>query len=489
MALITEIDDSDERFLHVKTTSNPIIINDISTVDYSDINVFDTVVNTSDKNVLSSAPTCHCGACVGLDRLGDICPDCQSQVQESTQTGYTEDVWIRAPGKVPSLLSPAFLASLVKAFIKKNPKDQCIVSWVLNSQARPSKETAQMQLWRDEYKMQRGLTYFINNFDHCMKVLYQIHGQNYETSSMRVMVQMYHKQIFPRHIPILGKSFIIVEKNATGAYTGQGISLIIDTINLIKGIDIDNDVIQANDKTIDSRAARALLNIVYYRLENMKLELFKKKSLVRQHVFGTRAHFTMRCVATSITEPHEYDVVRLPWGPSIAMLRLHITNRLMTRGYGPSQINTIINSSIHTFNPLISDVIDELMLMTHEGYFDILLLRNPTLGSGSIQRLKAVVKKDPFDYTISHPIMNVRLLNLDFDGDNETIALVLDDVTRKQTEILKPHYAGLEVTTYGQPSNAFEFPKPTASIIYNYLKDQNDLRIIDHETLNYLEAI
>lgn len=488
MAIIAQIDDADERFLHAKTTSNIVVLNDVSSIDHSEINLFDAVVNTSDKNVLTSAPSCECGNFIGIDRLGDVCPDCQTPVKQSTQIGFTEDVWIRAPGHMTSFISPAFVAALIHTFTKKRVREQCIVSWILNSQARPSKESGEMMRWRDEFGMGRGLQYFIDNFDQCMHTLYAVHNKVYDKTYMQALVNDYRKAIFPRHIPILGKSFVIVEKNATGAYTGSGISLIVDTINLMKGIDADADINRMSEKMIDSRAARALLNLVSYRLDNMRLEMFRKKALVRQHVFGYRSHFTMRCVATSITEPHEYDVVQLPWGPSIGMLRLHITNRLMARGFSPSQINNIINSAIHTYDPIVSECVDELIAMSPEGYFDIILLRNPTLGSGSIQRLKAVVKRDPKDYTISHPIMDVRLLNLDFDGDSLPCTIIVDSVMREATEILKPHYAYLEVSEYGKPSGAFDFPKPTAAIIHNFFRDQSDLGPMGSDTLKLLQA-
>lgn len=488
MAIIAELDDADERFIHAKAVGSPIVLNDISSVDHSDFDPMQSVVNTSDKNVLASAPSCECGLCTGMDRLGDLCPDCQTVVQQSTQIGFTEDVWIRAPEGIKSLLSLAFMACLIEEFTKKKSKEQCIVSWILNSQSRPGKETLEMTRWVQEYKMSRGLSYFIENFDKCMNVLYEIHGKNYERSSMALMVQDYRKQIFPKHIPILGKSFVIVEKNATGAYTGAGISLIVDTINLMKGIDADSDITRMSKRMLDARVAKALLNLVYYRLDNMRLEVFRKKALVKQHVFGTRCHFTMRAVVTSITETHDYDVVHLPWGPSIAMLRLHLSNRLMHRGYSPSEINQLINSAIHSYDPIINECLDELMAMTIEGYIDILLLRNPTLGSGSIQRLKGVVKRNPKDYTISHPIMDVRLLNMDFDGDECPITLVLDDVMREATEILKPHYAYIEAAEYASLSNAFDVPKPIAAIIHNYFKDQSDTTPMNATTLAYLEA-
>lgn len=489
MAIIAELDDSDERFLHAKATGSPIVLNDISSIDQSDLNLLDSVINTSDKNVLSSAPSCECGLCTGMDRLGDVCPDCQTTVKQSTQIGFTEDVWIRCPEGVASFLSPAFTACLIEEFTKTRSREQCIVSWIINSQSRPSKESLEMERWSNEFQMKRGLSYFVENFDSCMSVLYQIHGKNYERSSMAVMVNHYRKAIFPKHIPILGKSFVIVEKNATGAYTGAGISLIVDTINLMKGIDADADITRMNKKIIDSRAARALLNLVNYRLDNMRVEMFRKKALVRQHVFGTRSHFTMRCVATSVTEIHDYDVVKMPWGASIAMLRLHISNRLLKRGFSPSEVNDIINGSIHSYDPIVNECLDELLSMSKEGYFDIILLRNPTLGSGSIQRLKALVKRDPKDYTISHPIMNVRLLNLDFDGDACPITLVLDNYMDRATEILKPHYAYIAVTEYGTPSDAFDLPKPVAAIIHNYFRDQKDLSPMTNETLSLLEAI
>jgi hypothetical protein len=108
------------------------------------------------------------------------------------------------------------------------------------------------------------------------------------------------------------------------------------------------------------------------------------------------------------------------------------------------------------------------------------------LGAGSVQRLKALIKRNPKDYTISHPIMDVRLFNLDFDGDECPISLVLDDVMREQTEILKPHYAYLKVSVYGQVSNAFDMPKPIAAMVHNYFKDQVD-EPMDSEVLSLLQ--
>ena len=174
----------------------------------------------------------------------------------------------------------------------------------------------------------------------------------------------------------------------------------------------------------------------------------------------------------SITEPHQYAELYLPWVPSIVMYGLHLTNKLMNKhGLSAIEAKTRLNQAMSEYDPLIDQLFSELIAEGPGGRLWVTIGRNPSLKQASLQ-LFAVgkFKRDITDNTIGLPITMTPGFNADFDGDQMNVGMVVDKYMLSLLMPLAPHCNLPNINDGGTFSPVMTIPKPVVGTINSFLQ-------------------
>ena len=189
----------------------------------------------------------------------------------------------------------------------------------------------------------------------------------------------------------------------------------IDAIRTISSIDspLNNFTIRQKE----NRTAKTLIALSAFYSEMLKEVLAGKNGIFRKHIFGTRTHFSIRAVISSITVKNDYDEVHAPWGASVTALKMHLLNKLFKLDYTPNQAIGFLQEHTAKYHPLIARLFKELIDESPDKGLWAIFQRNPSLTKASAQRVKVTkFKDDPDDPTIGLPIPSTKGYNADFDG-------------------------------------------------------------------------
>ena len=112
---------------------------------------------------------------------------------------------------------------------------------------------------------------------------------------------------------------------------------------------------------------------------------------------------------SSITRPHRYDEMEIPWGIGLSVFRIHLYNKLERHGYTPGEAVELLNMHAYKYHPLLDALLQQLIREAPDGRIPCVLQRNPSLARASSQALYIVkVKTDPNDPTIGMSILIVK---------------------------------------------------------------------------------
>lgn len=443
----------------------PIIINDLATNTEEEKEELNKKIYTLyDSGVMEPVAHCECGKLSGEFNLGVICKSCNTAVSSALYQDLEPILWVRAPEGVTSLFNPHVWHILNKAFSISNFS---IIRWICETtynQPREFKEIKTLQ----SLGIQRGYNYFVQNFENIIQKLAGLKaftkpGKREYVNQVLDVLEQYRDCIFCKYIPLPNRVLLVIEDTNVGRYVDSVYFGLIDAIQMIASVDTvrakpkkdkppakisvteifkDNpeesvefinltqdqviaspdfldepsNVRKKENKTVRMLHAISLFNNNYYRVN-----LGSKTGLIRKHVLSSRANFSCRAVITSITTPHEYDELYVPWTSAIGALRYHILNKLIRRGFLANQAVSFLNSYSRVYHPLLDKIFEELI---NESIFEdpetgeilrgipVTMCRNPSLGRGSILRLRVThVRKDPNIWTFGLSILAVVSLN------------------------------------------------------------------------------
>ena len=392
----------------------PIIVNDLvnSSVEQKE-KLNSTILTAYSSDLLSNVPTCECGRITGEYNVDIMCADCGSIV-ENPHGNLESFVWLRTPEGIKALINPTAWMMLTKHFTKGGFN---LIHWLANDNYKSeAKEPDFLPIVRT-FGFQRGMNYFIENFDTIMEALFnlKVFRKMATESGLEDFVKQYRHCIFSEYIPLPNKTLLVIEETNSGAYIDPINLGALNAIHTLVGI--DSPLANFSVRQKERRTIACIDRLADFYLEYYKTTLAKKEGIFRKHIFGTRSHFSFRAVISSITDPHNYDEIQIPWGVAVNTLKLHLTNKLIRRGMNPNQINGFLYAHANSYNPLLEQLFKELIDESPNKGIDCVLNRNPSLQRGSCQSLKITkVKTDPNDPTISMSIIIVKSFNADFDG-------------------------------------------------------------------------
>ena len=396
----------------------PVIINDMSAFSEVDMERFNKLIYTTfSSDLLNNIPTCDCGEITGEYNIGVTCGVCRKPVISVLDQDLEPLTWIRAPNGVRSLINPIIWTKLSNYF-KVGTFN--FIEWLCdtNYQSMAKNQFSASILLTlsqiEQLGIQRGLNYFVDNFDDIIIKLFTVKlfrpRKTVKNSLQQILVENRDK-IFCDFIPIPHRSLLVIEETGQGTFVDPITTGAIDSIRMLAGI--DSELSTHTVRVKENRTTRAISGLAEFYAETYRDTMAAKEGIFRKHVFATRSHFSFRAVVSSITNRHHYDQIAIPWGIATSVFRLHLMNKLLKRGYTPNEGIGLINASARTFHPLLNALFREIIAEAPSGKgVNCTLNRNPSLARGSIQSVYInEVKVDPDIPTVSMSILIVRSLN------------------------------------------------------------------------------
>tara|TARA_Y100000310_G_scaffold335183_1_gene416587 strand:- start:1065 stop:2624 length:1560 start_codon:yes stop_codon:yes gene_type:complete len=475
------LEDHDKIFNNL--SNPPIIVNDVNTLSQEDKQKFNDLISTRyEGDSLSIVPSCDCGELSGGYNLGKVCGVCQTEVQQSTEKRIESTLWMKAPDGVHGFINPNVWLMFEKYF---SSKQLCLVEWLCNPNLRYDNEKNESLNRLKRYNFKRGYNNFIENFDTIMNALYDIFAihKRLEIQDFKTTMRKYRHCLFSQYVPVPSKVAFVTEKNDSTVTSDTQTSLAMDAIRTMSSI--KQALRPLMPKQLENRTLKCVKQLAVYYEETYKTRLASKDGFIRKHMISGRLHYTARAVIVSLSEPHEYDELHLPWGLSVGLLRTHLTNKLLKLGYTPRAAACLLQESISRYHPLVDTLLNELIdespclseIAEHEltvpkkkGLY-VIIQRNPSLHRLSAQFMRVTkIIKDPSIQTISMSVLSLTGPNADFDGDALNILLITDKEMMRKMYRLSPHYGILSLQEPSKVSGCVGMPKPVVSTIDNWLK-------------------
>lgn len=353
----------------------PRILNDYDITSEEDKEALNKMLFTEyDGDTLSAVPACTCNHLTGGEYEGVVCPECHTEVRSVTERPLESMLWLRVPDGIDAFISPAAWRKLSKILHIPNFDT---LAYLTDPQYRWTANSDKIQKFLN-LELPRGLNEFHRNFDKIIEVVLTC------TSLKAVMrnhvgpkwVKRFRDTVFTQYLPIPSKMVFVVEKSASGQtmYADMKMKGCLDAIRTIASI--TDSTMEVSPRTRNSRTVKAIRQLADFYYAFYKGNINKKKGWLRKSVYGSRLDFTGRAVITSVFGPHLYDELVLPWGLSVELLRLHISNKLMKRGFSPNDAKGTVNRAIRHFDPIISEILDELINESTHGHLNVILQRN-----------------------------------------------------------------------------------------------------------------
>lgn len=154
-----------------------------------------------------------------------------------------------------------------------------------------------------------------------------------------------------------------------------------------------------------------------YKRKSLADRLSGKKGIWRKEVTGNTIPYTGRAVAVPDTTI-AYDEIKLPPMIAVDIFRPTIQENLKKNGFTPEQINEVIRDAKGKQENVTSVTRNLIQNAISEGNVRVILNRQPTLHSASMQGFKPIVSNNAAIGT--NPLI-AKGFNLDHDGDTGAV--------------------------------------------------------------------
>jgi hypothetical protein len=393
-----------------KLSREPIIINTLSDVSENDKERIRQLTQTHfTEDYISALPQCDCGAIKGEYNIGVICQNCHSPVTNSVEEAIEPLLWFKRPDDIPGLINPALWSMLNNRFKKSNVP---LFEWLIDPSYKLAKPNVVVQFLESQ-NLPRGYINFVNNFDSIIEFFFNMHEfrlkKKQKVDYLHELIKNNRNAVFSDYWPLLNKSILIVENTHVGVYMD---ALVKDALNITHTLmNIDS---HPSLRIRENRIVKALSKMTSFYDDFIRKIVMGKRGLIRQHVFGTRTHFSFRCVISSMTHSHDHDELHIPWGIGMTAFREHLLNKLLRRGFGLSDSINFLYEHVSIYNPLLEALFNEIITESPHNGIPVIYHRNPTILVGSAQYFRITrIKPNTNDLTVSFSILCVSAPNAD----------------------------------------------------------------------------
>lgn len=407
MGLYADIVDHDEMLAN--EPPGYVFANDFNTSNELEKEKFEQHLYSHHKHTeaIENSVSCDCGAITDVYKIGLMC-DCGTEVVSTTNRPIRPSMWLRAPKGVSSLISPQLWIMLNAQLSTREINfleylTDTSYKFDYNSIASDTTRRKVDRLLAGE--IPRGLNNFIDNFDQIFQFLLDRNIIDKNKQELATFVNTFKSKMFPQVIPIPTKLCFVVESTTSGVYIDKPIANAIDAALTMSSI--ESSVIPLKPIVVQNRTAKVLRFMASFHENYAKDRISQKPGLVRRHVLGGRLNLTARAVITSISEPHSYDELHVPWGLACQLLKYHLVNKLKKKlKLTAREAIQYVYTHVLTYDPLLDEIFKELIAESREGGLFCLFSRNPTLQRGSTQRFRiTVIKTDLADTSISLSVL------------------------------------------------------------------------------------
>lgn len=390
----------------VQSSPIPItILNDLPSETEDDRKAIDSLILTTYDNtdILSTIPSCQCGRLSMGYNLGKECTVCNTLVSRPVETPITANVWLRCLDGVDGFIAPVAWIMLTSALSSTGYN---LMEWLTNPMSRPPNNCSQViqkkiQVF-EQAGWERGLNNFIRNFDRFLEILPAL-KLNGETELVH-WLQTNRSVLFPKHLPMPTKALLVLEKTAVGSFADLPMTGAIDAARTI--VSLSKGITAYTQNYIERKMVAVIKNISTYLWDTINLSFNRKRGWLRGQLFRSRSHFCMRGVITSITVPHNYEEIWIPWAQGLELLKIHIISKLLKRGYSATNAFSLVEANGNVYVPILDEIMQELIRESDYLGIPCTFQRNPTLTRASSQCLFITrVKTDIYDNTISWSVL------------------------------------------------------------------------------------
>lgn len=345
----------------VRNSNIPItILNDQPSETEDDRKVIDSLIMTTYDNtdILGTVPTCRCGETTMGYNLGKVCKYCKTVVERPVETPITANVWLRCPDNVHGFISPMAWIMLTNALSSTGYN---LMEWVTNPLSRPPGNVSRTVLKKiqifEAAGWERGLTSFINNFDKFLEIIPALKIN--EDVALIKWLQDNRALLFPKHIPMPTKLLLVLENTSVGSFADLPMTGAIDAARTI--VSLSKGTVTYNQAYVERKVVSVIKNVSSYLWETINLSFNRKRGWLRGQLFRSRSHFCMRGVITSISGPHQYDEVHVPWAQALEMYKYHLISKLEKRGWSATQAYSLVEANGKVYVPILDEIFKELI--------------------------------------------------------------------------------------------------------------------------------
>jgi len=390
------------------STSKHIVLNQLKYIEV-DASKLSEALYTKYNEEISLIPSCEQGCTKGAWKLGKLCPVCGTEITNEFNN-IDSVLWIEKFSNDLPLLNPYYWGKFRKLF--KNNIDG--VRWLTDTTYNPP--GIPPILFNLAGLMNgRGYKKFIDNIPRILTHLKNnsIFRYNNKLGKIEALLKEYKKdkdKLFSRYVSLPNKRLFVMEMTNKGNYTSSMLADVIDVaLYSIKLASLD-----PNTKKVENGVGNILSKLSILPETYIREKLAKKPGIIRKNIYGTRSHFTFRCVISSLPSYKDYDTIEVPWKILCSAFRPHVLNKLLKMGYKYKDANALIYKSISKYDPVIDAIGKELIAENKEKGIPVLFHRNPSLKQGSIQLVYITkFKSNMDDETISASMLIIKSPNGD----------------------------------------------------------------------------
>lgn len=473
MSLFQNLLDYDTWYNNINTQKvfiNDILSNEMMLEDL----LMDKIEESSDVLMY---PYCKCGKLIGKSNEGILCKSC-GFVCEEKFTNLNPILWLKSPSPEYKFCNVTIWIMINNIFHNKfNSSKFDIILYLcgttldtkvhsLKDGKKTIKENRLVILnntIRDCMNGVRTYNNFFNNITNILEYWKPYFKDKVETID-KIIYLINNNKILSDVMPILNSRFIVQEARGKSKVVVLSFSGILTPFIAWNKINKNPTKVEKYFPTVMSKLAGVYVNIFSEYIGS-------KSGVLRKHMYSGRSHFTMRAVAMSHNDVHDYNEIHLGYPLIVITYKPHLYNKLYKRGYKHKEIVKMLNN-VFMFNEVVFECINELIAETPYKGLPCIINRNPSLKQGSSQ-LVYITKVIPDALTITVSILIAKTMNLDFDGDQLNIIPLLDNKMAEIAKTLEPHFNILPTRMLGQVEKALNIGSSAEIIIANYLLDNS----------------
>lgn len=454
---------------------DPVIANDIPIVTDEDREHLNNLLLTKyNGDTLSNAPVCQCGHLTGMENVSKVCEICGDVCETALNRPVYPIVWLKTPKDIKRFLNPAVVIPLSKIMQTDGCSD---LMWLIDRSYVPPNGRVSVRCRRLEEKgVQRGLNYFTENYVEIFRlyseawVTRQVNAQKETFKEYAEMLSRSPRQFFSEYLPMPSRTGFVLESNDTGSYLERYIPQAIDALMII--VSINNAATPMGEKGQERRVIKAIMKLAPFYHTYVQKITGGKYGLVRKNVIASKMNFSARSTIISNTDPHRYDELHVPWTLALSLFRINIINRLLHRRFTPKQLFKLLTVSAKSYDPLLSEILDELIQLAGPKGIPVLFQRNPSLKRLSMVYFYITLFfKNPRINSTRISVLSIKGMNADFDGDQLNKYYPVDNNLKRRYKRFELHNGFLELKEPWQISEDMRYPSAMARLLTNWVLD------------------